>query len=385
MEDLVRSFNLLRRPETSPSGLPNHYVFGVRQIPLDQPSNMVLAVNPQSRFLFTDGPDKILSLPSVSARVEVVIRLLLEMFINGIDPENSLVTKEEPNELCRVGTCSAEESQILDESHTVLLEKFSEALGLNLAPLPQDVAPGDPSRCHGCRRMGENFSAPLWKCSACQQAWYHSQDCQRNQWKEHKPTCLANRAAPAPNQKASGPSMSSSNSKSIASAYYNKVAHLTAEGQALIRSLSLKYPPTRTAPEGLRKPLRRLVLAGKDTPENLKLLFGPNWSSQAKEYEDARMEVPIDPPRGSPSYAMNAYHDNGAPPSTPRPASDAEREKVAQIRGLQAKIRERVGAGKAPSWDDREAILLSFGPNWPEHLQTYMLATNTMDQGVQPR
>ncbi|KAF6828540.1 hypothetical protein CMUS01_08537 [Colletotrichum musicola] len=231
MEDLVKSFNLLRRPETSPTGLPNHYVFGVRQIPLDQPVDMVLAVNPQSRFLFTDGSDKILSLSSVSERAEVVIRLLLEMFIKGIDTENTLVTKEEPwaawtwdaedrelaaavedglrrhgvrNELCRVGTCSTEESQVLDESHTVLLEKFSEALGLNLAPLPQDVAPGDPSRCHGCRRRGENFPAPLRKCSACQQAWYHSQDCQRNHWKENKPTCLTNRAAPAPDQNKSG-------------------------------------------------------------------------------------------------------------------------------------------------------------------------------------
>ncbi|KAF6828541.1 hypothetical protein CMUS01_08538 [Colletotrichum musicola] len=97
------------------------------------------------------------------------------------------------------------------------------------------------------------------------------------------------------------------------------------------------------------------------------------------------MEVLLDPLRGSPSYALNAYHDDGASQRTPRPATEAEREKVAQIRKLQAKIRERVEAGKAPSWNDREAVLLSFGPNWPEHLQTYMLAANTMDQGVQPR
>lgn len=216
MDNAVRSFNGLRRPKTTPTGLPNHWVFGVRETPFTPPGDMVLAVNPQSRFLLTGGPRQILSKSTISEKAEAVIRLLLDIFIKGVDPESRYSNVPPPfapwtwvaedpelgaaieeglkqhgvkKELCRVGTCSAEEKLILEESHASLLEKMCESMGITL----EDVPLGDASKCHGCGKNSEDFSTPLKKCAACQKAWYHSQDCQKYHWREHKPACLANR------------------------------------------------------------------------------------------------------------------------------------------------------------------------------------------------
>ncbi|KAK7710394.1 hypothetical protein SLS64_005979 [Diaporthe eres] len=123
---------------------------------------------------------------------------------------------------------------------------------------------------------------------------------------------------------------------------------------------------------------------GKDTPENMQALFGPDWrSSIGKAHDETRLDVLIDPPRGSPSYAKyQSLYPDGRLLRSPRPATDAEQQVIGKAKEMQDAVRRRIGAGKSPSSADMEAILSSYGMDWILHVQTYMLAINTMDQGV---
>jgi hypothetical protein len=130
-------------------------------------------------------------------------------------------------------------------------------------------------------------------------------------------------------------------------------------------------------------PLRRLILTGQDTPEKMRLLFGPQYERTIKEdHENARIECLLDPPPGSPCHVMNAYMDDPSLVRSLRPATEAEKRKVEEGREIQALIRQRVGPGKSLSSADMQAIMTTFGPKWPAKLPTYSLAVNTMDQGV---
>lgn len=116
----------------------------------------------------------------------------------------------------------------------------------------------------------------------------------------------------------------------------------------------------------------------------MKALFGPDWrNSIGKSHDQTRLEVLLDPPRGSPSYALRQWlSPDGRLERSPRPATDAEQQVIGKAREMQDAVRRRIGAGKSPSTDDMQAILSSYGSDWTSHLQTYMLAINTMDQGV---
>lgn len=127
--------------------------------------------------------------------------------------------------------------------------------------------------------------------------------------------------------------------------------------------------------------MRRLVITGQDSPENMELLFGPNCRRDAK-HEETRIDILLDPPRGSPSYASHSCFDDKALGRSPRPATDAEQRKITQVREMQEAIRQRVGAARRPSKEDMMAILTGPGPNWTAKLPMYTLAANTMDQGV---
>ena len=99
------------------------------------------------------------------------------------------------------------------------------------------------------------------------------------------------------------------------------------------------------------------------------------------------MELLLNPPRGSPSYAVTVGSDldNGAPTWSPRPASEGEESRVADVREMQALVRQRVAEGTSPSKADMMAIVTSFGAEWDTKMETYTLAINTMNQGVRPR
>ncbi|KAL5401530.1 hypothetical protein PMIN06_012317 [Paraphaeosphaeria minitans] len=137
------------------------------------------------------------------------------------------------------------------------------------------------------------------------------------------------------------------------------------EAKALAATLNLDLPTWAAARDGTVKPLRQLVITGKDTATNMQLLFGAEWRETMLEpYDKVRAEVLLNPPRGSPAYAAVAEPDDGAPAWSPRPPSESEQRKVYEVREMQSVIRERVGAGKSPSSADRQAILMSFGPNF---------------------
>lgn len=116
----------------------------------------------------------------------------------------------------------------------------------------------------------------------------------------------------------------------------------------------------------------------------MQALFGPDWrSSIGKNHDKIRLEVLLDAPRGSPSYAMHqSLNLDSRLERSPRPATNAEKQVIGKSREMQDLVRRRIGAGKSPSSADMEAILSSYGADWISHTQTYMLAINTMDQGV---
>ncbi|KAK4501902.1 hypothetical protein PRZ48_007711 [Zasmidium cellare] len=391
---------------TVPSGLPNHWIFRVRHVPLDPPGDLVVAVHPQSYFQLQAGPAQILSLPTSAERAEALIPYLLEAFIVGdadrgaswapwswATDDQEMATALEvklrehgiPEELCTVSICTPAEKEIIGEAWSSLVGTLMKVLGKDARTkkASQQIQPGDDSKCHECKKSGSVLTEALKKCAACAKAWYCSQDCQNKNWKSHKPTCLANR--PASNRAATASSSRNIGSFQDMINYHTTVAHTVPEARGLAKSLNLSLPTSMDTFEGTGKPIRRLVVTGKDTSENMELLFGPSWSNHLKtQLDEARFNVLLNPPRGSPSYAMNSRLDNGAPSWSPRPAGDDEKQKIVEVREMQSKIRERVGNGRSPSRDDMREILMSFGAAWDQKAEVYTLALNTMDQGVAP-
>ena len=91
MEEAVRSFNRLARPQTTPTGLPNHWVFRIRHVPLNPPGDLLVAVHPLSRYTLQAGPAQVLSLPTLPEKAEAIVLLLLNTFIKGDrDPSGNL-------------------------------------------------------------------------------------------------------------------------------------------------------------------------------------------------------------------------------------------------------------------------------------------------------
>ena len=99
-----------------------------------------------------------------------------------------------------------------------------------------------------------------------------------------------------------------------------------------------------------RHPVRRLVVMGKDTPDNMTLLFGPNWEAEVSEiHEEARMRVLHVPLPGSPHSIADKDLDKGTPLYSPRPASVAEKARMEEIHNAQVKILTEFPANANPS------------------------------------
>lgn len=129
--------------------------------------------------------------------------------------------------------------------------------------------------------------------------------------------------------------------------------------------------------------MRRLVITGMDSEDNQRTLFGPDWKeSTGSMWEETRMAILLQPPPGSPSYCYHADLDDESLARSPRPANNAESDKVQKVRDIQAAIVRRVGRGNEPSMHDMKAILSSFGPDIFTMLPLYQVATSTIDQGV---
>lgn len=125
------------------------------------------------------------------------------------------------------------------------------------------------------------------------------------------------------------------------------------------------------------------MITGKDTAENLAILLGPKWKdNQGSIHEDMRIHALLNPPPGSPSYKLYSQLDEGLPSRSPRPANDAEKEKLQRVRDMQAAIKSHLGSRKEPTVQDMQAVLAGMGQDWDTSLPIYQLAVNTMDQGV---
>lgn len=268
MDEILNSFNRLPRPRTTPSGLPNHWVFAVRHVSLQPPGDVVLVIHPSDSTLRM-GIGQVLSASNASEKARALLPLLLNAFVMGDQGPGSPPPVDQPlsapwtwatedselakalenclsqhgfvNELCRVGIVSRVDKDILDltwfPTYRMLTALFDQG---GQSPRPQlPVASGDSTRCHGCGMSSESFSEPLKKCSACGKAWYHLRDCQRKHWKEHKPACLANRPA---NTTAPDSSTSGGDSMMDALVYFNTTARSSPEALALIRTLYISFP-----------------------------------------------------------------------------------------------------------------------------------------------
>lgn len=130
-------------------------------------------------------------------------------------------------------------------------------------------------------------------------------------------------------------------------------------------------------------PLYRLIITGQDTPEKMRLLFGPNYGTSLEEqHEEVRLQCLLEPPPGSPAHVMitKMNMNDSCLVRALRPATEDEEGMIAEVRGLQALIQGRVGVGNRPSVADMQAILKMYGEDWPGILLSYSLAVRTMDQ-----
>ncbi|KAK1753677.1 hypothetical protein QBC47DRAFT_386921 [Echria macrotheca] len=261
-------------------------------------------------------------------------------------------------ELCKVGVCTAKEREILEEARELLFSC--------LARVERDaVEPGDLTKCHGCRRKRECFFVPLKRCGRCKEVTYHSVKCQTKHWKKHKRTCRPPAATP----------------DLAAHEYYMNKAFSDPKARALIDSLRIDAQQNS---HGTGLPVHRLVATGQDTPENMRLLFGPRYEQDLGKYHlETRITYLFNAPPGSPSYAVKTSLHDHALVRAPRPATESEKKIMAEVREMQTLIRRTVGAGKIPSPADRQAILDNiYGREYSDKGHIYTLALSNMDQGV---
>ena len=259
MGDIVASFNRLNRPERILVGtVRNHWYFTIRHMPFYPAGDRVQITNTESRWHISTDQKQILSLPTLAARVDIIVPLILETFVKGVhrlpdgrpnpslptyapfswgtkSPELARAVEKKLRALCvRADLCTVmpgikEQNDIADESW---MQFMNSMVNMGMA-LPEQASPGRVI-CGGCKKDSSWFSDGLMKCSKCNTKSYCSRGCQRGDWKEHKKVC--------------GESNDQQSSSSAAqpmdpSEYYHKVAHTVQEAKILADSISLPLPP----------------------------------------------------------------------------------------------------------------------------------------------
>ena len=99
-------------------------------------------------------------------------------------------------------------------------------------------------------------------------------------------------------------------------------------------------------------------------------------------HETIRVEYLLDPPPGSASHAANKRLANNSLARSLRPATEAEQQKIEEVRKMQAIIKGGISAGKSPSEGDTEDIRTDFAEDWHVQLMVWCLALDSMDQSV---
>ncbi|TAQ86742.1 hypothetical protein B7494_g4946 [Chlorociboria aeruginascens] len=370
LQDLVKTFNRLPRTPRTPSGLVNnHWQFAVRHVPLHPPSDLLHIVNPGSFYTHCEESAQILTCLSTAAQANIVLPLLLKAFINATgnlhDPnvnafapwswgthdvelakalEELLKSSGVRKELCTIRVGDEKSIQAEEELWPKLLSQMRKMVG---------------PKCHKCKNGPADGTQGLLLCGGCRLKEYCSKDCQKADWKDHKENCkVISLASP--------------------SDYYYELAPIMPKAQALASKIGLTLG-TKIYGQ----------VTGKDTPENIATLLGSNEKKLVQQiHQDARIEVLLRPPPGSPMYAMSksCQLDQNFPPSqwTPREASPEEEKELKKIREMQETIRRHMGSRGVKditSQDMTDILGKNSGANLDEALQRYMNAVNTMDRG----
>lgn len=129
-------------------------------------------------------------------------------------------------------------------------------------------------------------------------------------------------------------------------------AHNDPAARALADRLNLCLPAGQ--PFGLQAllvyPIRRLVVAGEDSPENMRTLLGEKWElATRKRWEEVRAEVLVTPAR----RRSSSSEDDGEVEWNPRPPSEREIVKIAEVKQL----RREFGVVTEEDEEDSLAIL----------------------------
>lgn len=159
---------------------------------------------------------EILSRPTTHERSEATIPYLLDVFADSasnfdrliqlfapwtwstLDPDmahalqDALQKNGVKPELCKVGVCTAEERAHLEAIRDLSVTQYAEWKGRK----PNPVAWGDSTKCHGCDMSSDCFFKPLKRFAGCDKAFYHSEKCQEEHWKQHKSRCRAPATTP---------------------------------------------------------------------------------------------------------------------------------------------------------------------------------------------
>ncbi|KAK5719412.1 hypothetical protein LTR15_007935 [Elasticomyces elasticus] len=313
MDDIVRKFNSLPRPHVRPDGFPNHWIIGVRRIPVEPPLDVLLVLHPESKDVFQGSPShpSVIQTLTATEKAEAIVPLLIKGFAvkdpsicrtpigtGGTAPwswtaedldvipaiEAKLRAVGVRSELCKVSPASSEHIKTLCEVRSRMEKVYNAAMaklpGAATQDRSLDPAKIGDSACHGCG-VSQKW-AGLKRCNGCGSAWV---------------------------------------------------------------------------------PIRRLVVTGKDIPENFRLFFGPVSSRLSVPHFEYRMQVLLDPPPGSWVYTHVTPLDEGSPYWSPRPASASEQIDIDEIKLIQELMRET---------GDRTSGVLANATN-----KNYMLAFNT--------
>ncbi|KAJ5090533.1 Zinc finger MYND-type [Penicillium argentinense] len=215
----VHQFNALRRPECDAFHLPNHYVFITKPVPLAGGEGVFIC-NPYNGHDHFEGRTRISTL-SPAEQAKAIVPLLLEAFITRFDHQGSIYHFPDDNspwapftwsttsdvlaramstrlreigvspDLCLVEVEQEEELKTAEACWKRFEDSLLRFSGLFLDGNVQDQSGENVERsCLACG-FTTSLDKKLLRCSRCRVTWYCSKECQRRDWKLHKPNCVA--------------------------------------------------------------------------------------------------------------------------------------------------------------------------------------------------
>jgi len=199
--ELRAAFNNLPRPEKCPGGGSNHWEFSIRSVPGNPLDTLVHMFNPETGLSHFERSERSLLGRYISIQADATIPLLMKAFLtsfdriqqdDGIKPfaprswgtanaelakamEKAMVKKKIRKDLCAVRTGDASNEQLEVEAWHKLAKNLA-AIGLK------------SPRCQTCDEWATK-EVTISLCTGCRKVYYCSRECQKKNWKKHKPIC----------------------------------------------------------------------------------------------------------------------------------------------------------------------------------------------------